>query len=562
MEYTRPLGIYSRKSKFTGKGESIGNQVEMCREYIAMHYGAAAAESAVVYEDEGFSGGNLDRPQFKQMMADIRDKKISAIVVYRLDRISRNIGDFAGLIEQLGNLGVEFISVREQFDTTTPMGKAMMYICSIFSQLERETIAERIRDNLYELAKTGRWLGGNTPTGYESESVANVTLDGKTKKACKLKKIPEEIQMVKLIFSTYLECNSLTKTEELLLVRGYKSKKGNDLSRFAIKAILQNPVYMIADEDAFAYLKERANLFSEEADFDGIHGIMAYNRTLQKKGKAQRFRPMSEWVVSVGKHEGVISGADWIKVQKMLENNSSSSYRKPRSHQALLSGVLFCADCGDYMRPKLSQRTNAAGEMIYSYLCERKEHSKSQLCKIKNPNGNMLDALVIAEIKKLAGDQGTLIKGFEKYRKTLRDVVEEQQDNEADRLRERIREHEDSIKGLLETLVKAAGSAAEDYIMAEINHRHEQITTLKQQLQDIETIAWQQEQVEKSFTLFVQMLTSFAGMVDDCSLEEKRALVRSLVKKVTWDGENATMYLFGAEGNLMLPDEPLCENSK
>lgn len=561
MEYTQSLGIYSRKSKFTGKGDSVGNQVEMCREYIAMHYGSAAAENAVVYEDEGFSGGNLDRPQFKRMMEDINAKKIQTVVVYRLDRISRNISDFAGLIERFGDQGVGFVSIKEQFDTTTPMGKAMMYICSVFSQLERETIAERIRDNLYELAKTGRWLGGNTPTGYASESVTNVTVDGKTKKACKLKSIPEEIRLVRLIFSTYLESNSLTKTEEHLLVLGYKSKLGNDLSRFAIKAILQNPVYMIADEDAYQYLQERVNLFSDEREFDGIHGIMAYNRTLQKKGKAQQFRPMGEWVVSVGKHEGVIFGADWIKTQKMLENNSSSSYRKPRSHQALLSGLLYCADCGSYMRPKSSQRTNALGEVIYSYLCEKKEHSKSQLCKMKNPNGNMLDLLVIEEIKKLAADQRALKEDIEKYKRVLRADTEDQ-GSELERLRERITEQDGAIKRLMEALTKADGSAAEDYIMAEINGRHEQLTQLKHQLQDVEAMAQQQDLAGESFALFVQTLTSFASMVDDCSLEEKHALVRSLVKKVVWDGENATMYLFGAEGDIVLPDEPLCENSK
>ncbi len=94
--------IYSRKSKFTGKGESIENQIELCRQYIAMHFGEDAAENVLVYEDEGFSGGNLERPQFKKMMKDSQKIAFAAIVVYRLDRISRNIGDFAKLIEDLG----------------------------------------------------------------------------------------------------------------------------------------------------------------------------------------------------------------------------------------------------------------------------------------------------------------------------------------------------------------------------------------------------------------------------------------------------------------------------
>lgn len=174
--------IYSRKSKFTGKGESIENQIELCRQYIAMHFGEDAAENVLVYEDEGFSGGNLERPQFKKMMKDSQKIAFAAIVVYRLDRISRNIGDFAKLIEDLGDRHIDFISIREQFDTSSPMGRAMMYIASVFSQLERETIAERIRDNMHELSKTGRWLGGTTPTGYASESLSSVTVDGKVKK--------------------------------------------------------------------------------------------------------------------------------------------------------------------------------------------------------------------------------------------------------------------------------------------------------------------------------------------------------------------------------------------
>ena len=150
------IAIYSRKSRYTGKGESIGNQIDLCREYIRTHYGDAAAEHAVVFEDEGFSGGNLNRPDFKKMMTAAKERKFKAIVVYRLDRISRNISDFSSLIEELGRLGIDFVSIRESFDTSSPMGRAMMYIASVFSQLERETIAERIRDNMHELAKTGR----------------------------------------------------------------------------------------------------------------------------------------------------------------------------------------------------------------------------------------------------------------------------------------------------------------------------------------------------------------------------------------------------------------------
>lgn len=104
------------------------------------------------------------------------------------------------------------------------MGRAMMYIASVFSQLERETIAERIRDNMHELAKTGRWLGGTTPTGYASEAVQKITIDGKSKKACKLKLIPEEADIIRLSYDLYIKHDSLTAVEAELIKRGLKTK--------------------------------------------------------------------------------------------------------------------------------------------------------------------------------------------------------------------------------------------------------------------------------------------------------------------------------------------------
>ena len=281
------IALYSRKSKFTGKGESIGNQVELGKEYVRVHFGDAAVDKIVVYEDEGFSGGNLNRPAFKRMMDAAKKRQFKAIIVYRLDRISRNVSDFSGLIEELARLDISFISIKEQFDTSTPMGRAMMYIASVFSQLERETIAERIRDNMHELAKTGRWLGGTTPTGFESEAIKSITVDGKTKKACKLKLVPEEADIVKTIFDLYVETDSLTLTEAALIKQGFKTKNGKYFTRFSVKAILKNPVYMVADQEAYDFfIKNDTDLFSEHDAFDGVHGMMAYNRTDQEKGRA------------------------------------------------------------------------------------------------------------------------------------------------------------------------------------------------------------------------------------------------------------------------------------
>ena len=188
------IAIYSRKSKFTGKGDSIGNQVEMCKEHIYKYIDSQNTACICVYEDEGFSAKNLDRPQFKTMMQDHKTNKFDYIIVYRLDRISRSVSDFSALVQKFENDGTKFICIKEQFDTSTPMGKSMMYIASVFAQLERETIAERVRDNLMMLARTGRWLGGTTPTGYSSEKLEIIDLSGKNRSQYILKEEPREMK--------------------------------------------------------------------------------------------------------------------------------------------------------------------------------------------------------------------------------------------------------------------------------------------------------------------------------------------------------------------------------
>ncbi len=555
-QHFKQFAIYSRKSKFTGKGESIENQIELCREHIAKNYSEEEAKAALVYEDEGFSGGTLQRPQFKKMMQDSFKTKFAAIVVYRLDRISRNVGDFANLTTDLETRNIDFISVKENFDTTTSAGRTMMLMASVFAQFERETTAERIRDNMHELAKTGRWLGGTTPTGYESVGVATVTVDGKTRKACKLKAIPDEINLVKLIYDKFLETGSLTKTDQFLLEGGYQTKRGKQFTRFAIKGILTNPVYMMADEEAYQYLVENnVYLFSEKEEFDSKHGIMAYNRTLQRPGKATQEKPMNEWIVSVGKHSGIVPGATWVRIQKMLELNKSKGYRKPRSHVALLSGILRCGNCGDYMRPKMTNRQTATGEPIYTYLCTTKERSRSHMCSMKNANGNMLDKKVIAEIKKLHRDSKLMAKLITQAK---RKITEDKEGYEIEitKVNDQIIANEKSIKKLVEALTTAEHTAATQYIVQQIDELHEKGERLKRRLSELESLIAEQELTDTEFDLMSQTLSNVEESIDQYTVEQKRAVIKTLVRKIVWDGENAHLYLFNSDGDYDFPGPP------
>lgn len=549
------IAIYSRKSKFTGKGESIGNQVELCKEYVRNMFGQEYVDRCVVFEDEGFSGGNLQRPDFKRMMEDVRKRKFKAIVVYRLDRISRNINDFTGLIDELTKLDVSFVSIKEQFDTGTPMGRAMMFIISVFSQLERETIAERIRDNMHELAKTGRWLGGTTPTGFASGAVSKITIDGKERKSFRLIPIPEEIEIPKLIFDLYLQTDSLTAVEAELLKQRIKTKTGKDFTRFAIKGILQNPVYMVADEDAYTYFTDReAEVCYPKETFDGSCGIMAYNRTNQEKGRTTQILPMEEWIIAIGKHPGIIPSKNWIKVQESLDRNKSKAYRKPRNNEALLTGLLYCS-CGDRMYPKLSQRKTANGEPTYTYVCKMKERSKRERCNRRNANGIILDAAIIEQIKSLTEHDSSFLSQLEKSR-SFYTGKREQYDSQLEQLRTELQRNQNHIRNLTATLEDLSQTSSARGVLTE---RIEELTTenheIENRIYELEGLVNVDTLSDAEFDLLRQMLSVFSSSIDEMSVEEKRAAIRTVVRKVIWDGENVHVVFFGADENdIEIPD--------
>lgn len=305
------VAIYTRKSRQTDKGESIETQINLCNDYIKRIFPREEIKTILYNEGEGFSGADSERKKFNELIKDAKRKKYNILICYRLDRVARSVADFSDLIEELKDNHISFISVKEQFDTTTPMGRAMMYIASVFAQLEREIGAERIRDNMRELAKSGRWLGGTTPTGYESIGFELMNIkqynkdnevERKVKKAFMLKEIDEEMIVIKTLFQKFLELKSLTALETFAINNNLKTKNQKDFSRFALKAILTNPVYAKNDIDMYNYFIDNGvEIFSKENEFDGLHGVMAYNKTEQVKHRANRKKDIKEWIVACRK---------------------------------------------------------------------------------------------------------------------------------------------------------------------------------------------------------------------------------------------------------------------
>lgn len=411
MKKILKIAIYSRKSKYSDKGDSVGNQIEIAKEYIQIHYPSDVYDIEItIYEDEGFSGGSFERPEFQKFLEDEEKNPFDILICYRLDRISRNIADFSNLINELTKKNTSFVSIKEQFDTKTPMGRAMMYIASVFAQLEREVIAERIRDNLLELSKTGCWLGGDAPLGYDAirfnkvdvcEENMDTGVIERRKTASKLITNIKESDIIKLIFNKYLELKSLSKLETYLINSDCKTKKGSSFSVFALRWILTNPVYAPNDKAMLEYFEGKGiQVYCEKDDrekFDGKYGFLTYHKTSARKNI-----PMQEWIIAVGLHQPIIDSTQWLAVQSLIEKNNDKRFRTATGEQkqSIVSGLIRCKQCGSYMRPRNNSVKRADGTVPYSYYCVLKEKSKMQKCNCKNVSkGEELDAKIIDIIK-------------------------------------------------------------------------------------------------------------------------------------------------------------------
>ncbi len=535
------FAIYSRKSKFTGKGESIDNQIEDCRRYIMSCYPDTKDCDIFVYEDEGYSGKNTNRPQFQQMMTDQEKEPFDFIVVYRLDRISRNMADFALLMDRLAKRGTSFYSTNERFDTSTLSGQMMMTISAAFAQFERQIIAERVKDNVYKLAKTGRWLGGTPPLGFSSERIEFVDESGADRKCYKLTENNTELQLVRLIYAKYLETHSLTKVETLLMNNGYKTRKNAPFHVATLRYILTNPTYCTADKESYRYFKNSdCDIADIEESCNGEHGFIGYKKTLTKNDDSRETADISEWTIAIGKHKGIISSADWIEVQSIIAGNSEKKlgFRQSHNSVALLSGVLRCK-CGSYMRPKY-YKENKSGEKPFSYMCELKEVSKREQCNCNNVNGRVVDKMVCDALLDYENDGSV----FAKYVAQISDIGDNNSniENLINAQTALITKKKKTISGLLRMAGDSDNVTAE-YIHNEISQLHSEISDAENEIKRLERLKKSGETLAEAARSTEEMLKAFKENFHNMSVENKRCFIRKCVSKVEWDGENISVFL-------------------
>lgn len=536
------IAIYSRKSKYSDKGDSVGNQIEIAKEYIQLHFPKNDYYTDIcVYEDEGFSGGTLERPEFKKFLDEERKNPFNVLICYRLDRISRNIADFSSLINELNSLHTNFVSIKEQFDTKTPMGRAMMYIASVFAQLEREVIAERIRDNLLELAKTGTWLGGEAPLGFLAKRYKRISVceDNnncvikKNKMASKLIVNKKEVSIVKLIFLKYQELKSLTKLETFLIDNDIKTRKGAYYSITALKGILSNPVYAKNDKDILQYYKNKGiHIYCENDrrnEFDGKYGFLTFNKTSKKKQK-----PVKDWIIAVGLQEGLIPGKEWIAVQMLLEKNTNKCYRAidHTKKQSIVSGLIKCSICGSDMRPRNMEKKKADGSVNYRYCCKLKEKSKGQKCKGLNVNGEILDKKIIHIIKE------TYVPNLKIYNELQKMSIQETNAHtELDVLEKSYQKNEEEIQNLVEKM-----KYIDIDLLEIVNHNLRKLKKKKEALTSKINLLQNSHKEDSNLKItthqdILNIINNSFDIFDTLDLKIKRDITRLFIENIFGNGE-------------------------
>ena len=236
------VAIYARKSVYREDSISIESQIETCKY-------EAKGEETVIYQDNGFSGKNTDRPDFKRMMADIRANKINKVIVYKLDRISRSILDFSEMMDEFQKHSVDFISATERFDTSSPMGRAMLNICIVFAQLERETIQQRVADAYDSRSRRGFYMGGKIPYGFSKKETV---IDGIKTSMYEID--PIEAHDIKIIYELYSKPSAtLGDVLREITKESCINNRGKHWNTARISELIRNPVYVMADANIYIF---------------------------------------------------------------------------------------------------------------------------------------------------------------------------------------------------------------------------------------------------------------------------------------------------------------------
>lgn len=372
---TRPVArklrcaVYTRKSSEEGLDmdfNSLDAQGESCEAYVASQKAEGWISVGDRYDDGGFSGGTLERPALKRLLADVAASKIDVIVVYKIDRLSRSMLDFLNLVELFERHGVTFVSVTQSFNTKDAMGRMALNILVTFAQFERELIGERIRDKVAASRKKGMWMGGWTPFGYEVKDRKLIIHEA-------------DAERVRSIFRRFVQLKSATLLARELIAAGATNRYGHPLDKGVLYKILHNRVYI----------------------GEAVHKGTSYP----------------------GEHQPIIDRALWDQVQSILKVSPRTRAGRARAQTpALLRGLLFGPDRAA-MSPTNSRKSD--GRLYrYYYSQTAMKRGGGGNCPVRMVPAAEIERIVLGQVQHLMRTPEVIVATWRAAKKLGREVTE------------------------------------------------------------------------------------------------------------------------------------------
>ncbi len=478
--------IYTRKSVAEGLDKDF-NTLDAQREAGESYIASQKHEGWIVipkhYDDGGFSGGNMERPALAELFDDIKKGKIDIVVVYKVDRLSRSIMDFAKIVELFEDHNVSFVSVTQHFNTKDSMGRLTLNILLSFAQFERELISERIKDKMSASRKKGRWTGGLPVLGYD------ILPEGRA-----IAVNHKEAQIVRRIFAYYLENRSIRSVLEWLRsenirTKTWKSRKGkilggNSFSLSVLAHLLKNKIYI-------GKIEYEGEIYEAECD-------------------------------------AIIDSDTFEKVQGLLAaNNVDKSPQVRNKYNALLSGKVFCKHCGTPMTHSYTKKTQ--NKVYRYYICSNATKTGWKNCPHPSVSAEELESLVVSELERISDDTKLADDVIESYFAINEAELDTLIKNEAfakrslENLRRKISENENA-SNITELRRKETDteSVAKD-IRAEIKRLRNRLETSMVKLRNI--------------------FADFRKVWSNLNFKEQYELTDLLIERIVFDGTNGEVFI-------------------
>ena len=501
--------IYTRKSTEDGLEQEF-NSMDAQRESGEAFIKSQAHEGweclPDYYDDGGFTGGNMERPALKRLMADIADGRIDCVVVYKVDRLSRSLLDFARMMEVFEKHRVSFVSVTQQFNTSTSMGRLVLNVLLSFAQFEREMISERTRDKIAATRRKGKWSGGMPLLGYDVDPRGSKLIVNK-----------DEAAQVRAIFELYLDHEALLPTVEELERRGWQNKRwttrkgtqrgGRHFDKNSLWHLLTNVTYI---------------------------GKVKYKDEIHE-----------------GEHEAIVREEIWQRVQAKLRHNGRSGGGAVRNKfGALLKGLLHCVPCDCAMSPTHSTRD---GKKRYRYyVCTAAQKRGWKTCPSKSIPAGEIEQFVVAQIKNVGRGPELIAETVRRAHGQKTQRIEELVHEEMRLKRELADRHRD-----LQGIVKRPNDGTDKGLaMARLADVQEQIASAERRVTEVRNEAEHLRRDIINEADVARAIAEFDQVWDALSTHEQARLLQLLIERIDYDGRDGMITInFHDTGIKMLANQ-------